>query len=149
MKVLTTENLRKRCIAGSSRCAMYLQEESAKHLFFECSISCQVWDTFYLKLGWTFMILSNWKDIFMYQNAITLDICKTKKPLDEYGLHLQINYVGIYGIPITEQSLSKFSFPHSNCGLDKTSMEDFFLINGLRVWNKNRSLHVRKCPFMT
>ena len=43
-KLLTAENLRKRGVAGPSRCALCNnEEETSSHLFMHCSVSLKVW----------------------------------------------------------------------------------------------------------
>ena len=58
-KLLTTENLRKRGIAGPSRCALCNSEaETSNHIFLQCSISLKFWQCV-LPLGFHFRPLGS------------------------------------------------------------------------------------------
>ena len=72
-KLLTAKNLRKRGIAGPSRCDLCnSKSESSVHLFLQCSVSLQDWKSILFPISCLFwppdtlpQLLTNWNNIFL------------------------------------------------------------------------------------
>ena len=70
-KLLTTENIRKRGIAGPSQCALCnMEEETSNHIFLQCRVSLKIWQCVlptgfhFSPLGSVVQFLEDWSKQF-------------------------------------------------------------------------------------
>ena len=102
-KLLTIEYLKKRGFHGPSRCHLCQEnDESAQHMFLECSFSKHVWKFFLGKIGQNLIFLGSISIMMSSWKGCYLGKIRTKKTLEEYGSRIWKMCAGKYGLQGTD-----------------------------------------------